>query len=722
MELPEPDGPPAGGVAAPTPATPPGRASRAAAYRPEIDGLRALAVLAVIANHMDREALPSGYLGVDIFFVISGFVISGSLASQPPQVSLGRFLLGFYSRRIRRILPALLACVVVTSVLVCLFDTRPTASLQTGLSALFGFSNLFLLQESVDYFARSSDLNAFLHTWSLGVEEQFYFVFPLLFWFGAVARGSAAGRRRLLGVLSVASALSLAAFVILARHHLAQAYFLMPSRFWELGAGSLLFLLHRSGRLRGAWQRLPSLLPLGLLLAALFLPLRLEVPATIAVVGLTIAVMAMGLAGADRRLVGLLSHPWAVGLGLLSYSLYLWHWPVLVLSRWTIGITVATLPLQVLLMGALAMGSFHWLEQPLRRRAWGRSEGGTIVIGLVAAGLAALAIWGLKVPFRHRLYLGRFHGTDRSEEWSNLAVPGTTIDPDVCNTQTTDATVLVDQVSFARLVARCSAEPAASPRDALSRAPHLYVVGDSHAMAFSPVAAGLLADGRYGISILSRPGCPFPDSLHGHLDTNCSRFLQATEASVLSRARPGDTVLIVNYLLSHLGDAHSLRDTRNRFRGADGLPISDSAAKWTTWRGGLARFASLARARGLRVVVLGATPRNPDYFTCRQEWFNLQAAGRCDGLVAEEQTWARQLNQRLAGDLPAGVRMFDPLTALCPKGCRNYQVTRLLRDTDHLSRAGARSLVPAFRRFLASMPSAQGEVGVPQASLRQAPP
>lgn len=665
-----------------------------------------MAVLAVIANHMHRAALPSGYLGVDIFFVISGYVISGSLAAQPPDLSLARFLLGFYSRRIRRLLPALLACVALTSLLVCLFDTQPTATLQTGISALFGFSNLFLLQESVDYFARSSELNAFLHTWSLGVEEQFYFVFPLLLWLTGFARGRAAGPRRLLLVLSVLATLSLAAFVLLARHHLAQAYFLMPSRFWELAAGALLFLLHRSGRLRGPWQRLPSLLPLGLLLAALFLPLQLEVPATMAVVALTVAVMAMGLAGTDRRLVALLSHPWVVGLGLLSYSLYLWHWPVLVVSRWTIGISLGTLPLQLLLMGALALASYCWLEQPLRRRVWARTEGATVLVGLVAAGLAALALWALKVPLRHKLYLGQFHGVERSEEWTDLAVPGTTIDPDVCNTQTRDATVLADRNAFARFVERCSAEPAASGRPGSSRAPHLYVVGDSHAMAFAPAAADLLKSGRYGISILSRPGCPFPETRHGHLEPNCSRFLQATEASVLERGRPGDTVLIVNYLLSHLGDAHLLRDTRNQFRGADGLPISDADGKWRAWHGGLTRFVARAQARGLQVVVLGATPRNPDYFTCRQEWFNLQAAGQCDGLVAAEQAAAVQLNHRLAADLPAGARLLDPMAVLCRKGCRNYQVSRLLRDTDHLSSLGARSLTPTLRTVLSSRPVA----------------
>lgn len=127
--------------------------------------------------------------------------------------------------------------------------------------------------------------------------------------------GASGGARRLFLVLALAGAVSLRHFVDLARHHQEPAYFLMPPRFWELAAGALLFLLHRSGRLLGPWQRLPSLVPLVLLLAALYLPRRLELQATVVVVALTLAVLAMGLAARDRWLVVVLAHPWAVGRG-----------------------------------------------------------------------------------------------------------------------------------------------------------------------------------------------------------------------------------------------------------------------------------------------------------------------------------------------------------------------------------------------------------------------
>ncbi len=658
------------------------------AYRPEIDGLRAVAVLAVIANHFHREVLPSGYLGVDIFFVISGFVICGSLAAPQAEQTLGRFLLGFYSRRIRRILPALLVCVLITSLLVSLVDPAPTASLQTGLAALLGVSNLFLQQQAVDYFSRSTELNAFLQTWSLGVEEQFYFVFPLMLWLTGFSRGAAAGERRLGLVLAAVGSASLLAYVLLARQQQAAAFFLMPPRFWELGAGALLFLLYRCGRLRGAWQRLPSLLPLGLLLAALCLPLRLQVPATLTVVVLTAAVIAMGLVGQDRRLASLLSHPVAVGIGLLSYSLYLWHWPVLVLSRWTIGLSWWTLPLQVGLMAALAMGSYHAVERPLRRRPWAPSQGLTLVCGLLAAAFTAVPVWALKDPFRQKLYLGQIQPT-KSERFADLVVPGTTINQEDCLTQ---SSILDSRATFARFTERCSAW---RPRPAR----HLFLVGDSHGTAFLPVATELYREG-YGLTLLTRPGCPFPDTRQGHLQRECSRFLQATEAYIFERARPGDTVVIVNYLISHLGDSETLADTRDQFRGVDGQPITGEDRKFEAWRWGLARFASQARSRRLQVVLLGATPRNPEFFTCRQEWFNIQGAQRCDGLVASEQAVARRLNRRIAAALPPGVELMDPLQLLCEKGCSNHQVSWLLRDRDHLSNKGARELTPAFRRML----------------------
>lgn len=152
-------------------------------YVPHIDGLRAIAVLAVILFHLDPAWLPGGFTGVDVFFVISGFVVSASVHRLPP-LSLGQSMLRFYARRIRRIAPALLACLLLTAVASVLFIPESwlsEASDKTGLMAFFGFSNWVLAAIGNDYFAPKAEFNPYTHTWSLGVEEQFYLLFPLLF-------------------------------------------------------------------------------------------------------------------------------------------------------------------------------------------------------------------------------------------------------------------------------------------------------------------------------------------------------------------------------------------------------------------------------------------------------------------------------------------------------------------------------------------------------------
>ena len=141
-------------------------------YQPEIDGLRAFAICAVIINHFNKAILPGGFLGVDIFFVISGYLITSSLLKKQNN-NFRLFLNNFYERRIKRIFPSLLTFIVIASISICFFNEDSINSLRTGIAALFGISNLYLIKVSVDYFSQIPELNIFTHTWSLAVEEQF---------------------------------------------------------------------------------------------------------------------------------------------------------------------------------------------------------------------------------------------------------------------------------------------------------------------------------------------------------------------------------------------------------------------------------------------------------------------------------------------------------------------------------------------------------------------
>lgn len=507
-------------------------------YRPDIDGLRALAVIAVIVNHIQPSCLPSGYLGVDIFFVISGFVITGSLTTRQGQ-SIGGQLSGFYGRRIKRLFPALITCVLVTSVLICLFNPEPSESLQTGIAALLGGSNLYLFDRATDYFASSTQLNVLTHTWSLGVEEQFYFFYPIFLWyalrpapknrrllitfltilfmaavglvlskwitgssFGLLPGGFTAvaplipyamvacaipmaahlklwrnQKRNAMGLLVVLTALSLAFYLWAYDRNFPAAYFLMPARLWELSAGCILFLwLNKKAECQPI-GRIPSLALL-LLLGALFLPLALGKQATVLVVGLTI--LLIGSLQPETSTYKILTHPWAQKLGIISYSLYLWHWSVLSLSRWTIGVSPWTILPQLVLMLVLALVSFHWIEEPFRRSKRLPSQIQVLGSGLAAIVLAILGLFSLKAQAGH-LSLDRRFPSDfaRRMEEGEKEFNTARIDHRVDATKLTRSLTLDE---YNRSLPR----------------PRVYLIGDSHAEHYIDALRDLLPDRGLG--------------------------------------------------------------------------------------------------------------------------------------------------------------------------------------------------------------------------------
>jgi len=274
-------------------------------YRPEIDGLRAIAIIAVIVNHFDHRFLPGGFLGVDVFFVISGYVISASLAARRHQ-GLASFLSSFYQRRLKRLWPALILVISVVRVLICLVNPNPGTSLQTGLAGLIGVANLYLYKLKTNYFAGSTELNVFTHLWSLGVEEQFYLLFPFLFWFSGLGRSGSRPGLLLGGLIGSLSLVSLLAYLWLRIHNPEAAFFILPARFWELGLGCISFLLHRRAQPGGS-ARLASWLCMALILAAFLVPSTLATATTLTVVFATAILIALLSCACNKPLKTLLS-------------------------------------------------------------------------------------------------------------------------------------------------------------------------------------------------------------------------------------------------------------------------------------------------------------------------------------------------------------------------------------------------------------------------------
>ena len=373
-------------------------------YRPEIDGLRAFAVVAVIINHFNKEILPNGYLGVDIFFVISGFVITSSLYQRPSK-NIKDFISGFYERRIKRLVPALSVFVLIMSIGICLFNPSPIVTLRTGLTSLFGLSNLYLIRQSTDYFAQPTELNVFTHTWSLGVEEQFYLLFPLLIWFSGFGRQTKNGARNLFLVVGGLTIASLITFIYLYPINQSAAYFLMPTRFWEMASGCLLFIgFQKRKSLEQFLERVSPILVLAFIIGVMYLPKSLATISTVAVVVLSMVLIAS--LKEQTKAYTIFTHPKVIYIGLISYSLYLWHWGVLSISRWTIGIHWWSVPFQIALMFGLATASYRYIETPLRKRNWSRKRWKTLVIGGGVIFMLSSGVIALGKPLKGKLFIG----------------------------------------------------------------------------------------------------------------------------------------------------------------------------------------------------------------------------------------------------------------------------------------------------------------------------
>jgi len=521
-------------------------------YRPEIDGLRAFAVVAVIINHFNKDLLPSGYLGVDIFFVISGYVIISSLAARKSKNFLD-FVTGFYERRIKRLVPALVVFVLITSVLISLFNPDPGGALGLGWKSLSGLSNISLYRSSTDYFAQSTELNPFTHTWSLGVEEQFYLLFPFLIWFSGFGQQTAKGARNLFFLIGALTIASLIGFIYLYEVNQPAAYFLMPPRFWEMAAGCLIFIgFHKRARIEQALEQVPPLLVLTTMVGVMFLPVSAAVPATIGIVVLSailIACLKQGTAAYEFFTFKKITY-----VGLISYSLYLWHWAVLSISRWTIGIHWWSVPLQIGLMLILAICSYKWIEMPIRALpSQVNKRFATIALGGVLVALSTLMARGIQVA-SNTLYTGEANieslqsfnapiisektlkAINRARELSRRCnitphhLRGKDYRPKPFVTES-----LIEQCLF----------PKSSQRQ-------IILVGDSFASMSTPSIAAIASDLGYGFGTIYGYGCPYPLPFATVKHAKSSKCAEVDEnllyRLLTTRVRGGDIVVLRLYL------------------------------------------------------------------------------------------------------------------------------------------------------------------------------
>ncbi|MGB0749268.1 MAG: acyltransferase family protein [Magnetospiraceae bacterium] len=650
-----------------------------------IDGMRAIAVLSVILFHFNEHILPGGFVGVDIFFVISGYVITKSLYSRPYNHFFD-YIGNFYKRRFLRIGPALFLCLSVTALFASMFVVPSwlgSSNEQTGLSAYFGLSNFFLLENSDGYFNERVEFNPFTHTWSLAVEEQFYLIFPILLFFYMASEN--ARSRHFIGNLFNRNSLFILTFVSLG-YSAYQSYFdpqsafyLLFSRFWELGVGAIIYKFHHKGALVPNAKVAPWVSSVGLILVliGIFAARHDAFPFPWALVPvLGTGAMIIGAAGSASRkgiITLALTLPPIRYVGLLSYSLYLWHWPVLVLMRWTLGVEGPfNIAVAVVLIAVLSGLSFHFFEQPLRQsRILKRQSSWIVVTGSIVI-LTAGAMTAHQTF--NRPWLFNQSVVSKDPAWKSRTLPKEV------------------------LLAPAEGFPLAGKT--------LFVIGDSHAGAYGAMLK--MASKKLGLDfdILTHSGCGLA-TLKSARSEACQAPIHAFMAEIERRAKPGDMVFLASLRAYRLSDQWGEYDPAvvdTRVFGAA------PAAKRKEALEEASALLNHLQERQIKVIIDTPKPtfRAPP-FRC-MDWFNRSNAV-CKPGFSIDRNELQAVSQPVRESLKVlktrhpGLIVWDPFPILCPEErCDAFRDGKpLFFDGDHLTGYGNILLYPAFEKLLLSL-------------------
>jgi peptidoglycan/LPS O-acetylase OafA/YrhL len=644
-------------------------------HRQDIDGMRAVAVILVILYHLERSLAPGGFVGVDIFFVISGFVVTRSSFASPakgPTQAVARF----WRRRVLRILPPLLLTVLGSIVLIAtLTPPFPTeaynANIRTGMFSLFGLGNWYLYRGSSDYFRNDALTNSFVHTWSLGVEEQFYLFFAVFF---IVLIGLLRVRRVQLSfsvaVMSALGVISYAAFLLEANVNPLLTYYSIPFRFWEIAVGGVLAYveLNFPNALRPRQQTLTTFVQVFALIAltkVIWFHGGLGFPSTQISVAVASSALLIATGNTSTPISRTLSSPLFVAIGLISYSLYLWHYPILLFWSTNFGMRgFANILLALLSILIAATFSYWTVERTFR---YSKASFGKVLLPSLITMTMAVIGFAILIQVRPGIF---YTGSKQlwNTEWRH---------------PTTSAYFGTDRILFSLCDLRYgSIIPVTVPDKCFSSSvpsdsrPTVLVVGDSHAFADWDMVSYGASNDSYRFATLTHDGCAIGAS---NRIGSCQSYWANMSVLVGNTIRRNDSIFIAAYW-----------PLKNKIETTNAVQM-------------VAAIAQMADKVGAEVIVEAPLPSfNKSAFFCTKEWYRTNYEGCTVDRTAVEQQRANFMAkiQELVR-AQRNVRTWDPLPILCPTTtCSQFQgESPLFRDDNHLSYYGARSLGPAFVTF-----------------------
>ena len=611
-------------------------------YRRDLDGLRGIAVGVVVAYHLDASLAPGGFVGVDVFFVLSGFLITGLIAAELEGAVFS--IANFYDRRIRRIVPALVfvcACTTVLALAILLpseLELYASSLLATALSV----SNFWCLFNS-GYFDPYAEVHPLFHTWSLGVEEQFYIIFPLLLM--AVFKWRRAGLGTIIWLLFAGS---LVLSVVRLEEHPQSTFYLLPTRAWELLTGSIVALGLVPKPASRLVRDVAGAFGLLAIAAAVFAyTSKTPFPGLAALPPCIGAALVIWAGQGENAPARMLTMRPLVFLGLISYSLYLWHWPLIVFANLLNVEALSHFQQLVVAATSITLAALTWrfIEQPFRRRdASGFTRpailwsGGLSLGGLVAVAFVLNSSQGLPSRFSQQAL-------------------------DLTNAKH-DSSPFRKKCHFDQ-TAKVSYEDTCVLGEVVS--PKIIVYGDSHGAEFSAVLGVLAKSRNESIRQITASACPPAADFSMPIRKDCGRYNAAMLAK-LATIDPATIIIAANSI------AWSYENPEQY------------------WQGLRKSLTALSHA-GHRLIVLGQVPRLPN---------NMQApvtVARWTGQGHDPADFKFSLDDRFR-DVDANLRSIaaDVNAAYVPVAsglCKDEQCSAYLEeavlytDDNHLSMHGA---------------------------------
>ncbi len=651
-------------------------------YRPDIDGLRALAILPVVLFHAKISGFNGGFIGVSMFFVVSGYLITSLIKRD---IDAGQFsFLEFWERRARRILPPLFVVMLVTLIVGWIY-ALPGDFESLGGSALaqsFFISNIYFWQQA-GYFDAASETKALLHTWSLSVEEQFYLLFPAFLYL--VSKHGRIFRVRSIVTLLFLSLVASAWFVT---PYPAATFFLLPTRAWELLLGAWIACLQPNERISIRAREIISWLALITFVIVVFVyDNDMKFPGLSALIpcGIT-AILIWVNTGYLTRVGKILSNRILVGIGLVSYSWYLWHWPILVFADYTATdkLSITTKFFLILLSLVLAILSWKFVETPVRKRKIFITRAG-ITRAAIATG-TIIAISG-----------GVIYHTDgfpdrMSPEVIQMAMEAAAAPKEDKCVEMTSAMVNNDDLC------KINSE---------GRTPELLVWGDSHAYALKPLIESMSEEYSVPTWFASAKGCIAIIGLGTQVDKDCYDF---------------------NYAMLEIVKRYHIKNVLLVSRWSKYVRSYEKDGKWTTLISDSETTPSsnddLERifSRNLQKSLQQLQDAGTTVWIMEQVPFqNFKVLHRLVSIIrhgedaikigtpySEHQARQSFVHSVFTNSAGENVHLIDPGEIMCNENgfCRaEHEGHSLYRDNDHISAYGALHLKPLFTRMYQAMES-----------------